>query len=182
MPVLESGTEYEEDGVHDDSLSYASSIDSGFDTEGDGVVSHGGRNVHVAETLGDFLESITRYRTAILWKLVPLSVPVNAPIFTTTRVLDKTNDVFDSKLSIDVINDTNAFRALVNEHLSSTVGSGIFLWIKFVRTKWGLFVTVASLDDNKLFMTKYPPFIDTIIFKVDMKVNNNNDVTMKVQR
>ena len=86
------------------------------------------------------------------------------------------------KLSIDVINDTNALRALVNEYLSSTVGSEMFLWNKFVRVNGGHFVTVTSLDNNKLFITKYPPVTDRIIFNVDMKVNNNNGVTMKLQR
>ena len=81
-----------------------------------------------------------------------------------------------------MINDTNAFRALVNDYLSSTIGSVLILWNKFVRMNGGYFVTVASLDDNELFMTKCPPVTDTIIFQVDMKVNNNNSVTMKLQR
>ena len=88
----------------------------------------------------------------------------------------------DSKLYIDVTDDTNALRALVNEYLSSTIGSEILLWNKFVSTKWELFVTVTSLDNNELFMTKGPHFVDTIMFKIYMKVNNNNDVTMKLQR
>ena len=46
----------------------------------------------------------------------------------------------------------------------------------------GHFVTVTSLDNNELFMTKCLPVTDTIIFKVDMKVNNNNGVTIKLQR
>ena len=86
------------------------------------------------------------------------------------------------KLSIDVINDTNALRALVNEYVSSTVGSEMFLWNKFVRVNGGHFVTVTSLDNNELFITKCPPVTDRIIFNVDMKVNNNNSVTMKLQR
>ena len=87
-----------------------------------------------------------------------------------------------SKLFIDVINDTNALRALVNEYLSSTVGSEMFLWNKYVRVNGGHFVTVTSLDNNKLFMKKCPPVTDRIIFNVDMKVINNNGVTMKLQR
>ena len=88
----------------------------------------------------------------------------------------------DSKLSINMINDTKALQALVNEYLSSKVGSEMFLWNKFVRMNGGYFVTVTSLDNNELFMTKCPPVTNTIIFKVHMKVNNNNDVTMKLQR
>ena len=85
-----------------------------------------------------------------------------------------------SKLSIDVINKANVLRALVNEYLSSTVGSEMFLLNKFVRMTGGHFVTVISLDDNELFMTQYPPVTNTIISNVDMKVNNNNGVSMKV--
>ena len=87
-----------------------------------------------------------------------------------------------SKISIDVINDTNALRALANEYLSSTVGSEMFLWKKIVRVNGGHLVTVTSLDNNELFMTKFPPVTDKIIFNVDMKVNNNNGMTMKLQR
>ena len=83
-----------------------------------------------------------------------------------------------SKLSIDVINDTKALRALVNEYLSSTVDSEIFLLNKFVRVSGGHFVIVTSLDNNELFITKCPPVTNIII----MKVNNNNVVTRKLQR
>ena len=83
---------------------------------------------------------------------------------------------------MDAINDTNALRALVNEYLSSTVGSEMFLWNKFVRMNRGHFVTVTSLDNNELFMTKYPLVTDKIIFQVYMNVNNNIGVTMKLQR
>ena len=86
------------------------------------------------------------------------------------------------KFSINLINDTNALRALVNEYMSSTVGSEMFLWNKFVRVNGGHFVTVTSLNNNELFITKCPPVTDRIIFNVDMKVNNNNSVTMKLQR
>ena len=85
-----------------------------------------------------------------------------------------------SKLYIDVINDTKALLTLVNEYLSSTVDSEMFLLNKFVRVNRGHFVTVTCLDNNKLFMTKCQPVIDRIIFKVDMKVNNNNGMTMKL--
>ena len=78
-----------------------------------------------------------------------------------------------SKLSIDVISDTNALRALVKEHLSSTIGSGMLLYLNFVRTKRRHFVTVSSLE--KLLY-------GIIIFRVDTKVNNDNGVTMKLQR
>ena len=61
-----------------------------------------------------------------------------------------------SKFSIDLINDTNALRARVNEYLPSTVGSEMFLWNKVVRVNGGHFVTVTSLDNNELFMTKCP--------------------------
>ena len=86
------------------------------------------------------------------------------------------------KFSIDVISDTNASRALVKEYLSSTIGSEILLCLNFVRTKRRHFVTVSSLDDNELLMIKHRYFNGRIIFKVDMKVNNNNGVTMKLQR
>ena len=76
----------------------------------------------------------------------------------------------DSKLSIDVINNINALRALVNEYLLSTVGSEMFLLNKFVRMTGGHFVTVIFLDDNDLFMIKYPPVIDTILLNIDMKL------------
>ena len=92
-----------------------------------------------------------------------------------------------SKLSIDVISYTNALQALVKEYLSSTIGNGMLLCLNCVRTKRGHFVTVSSLDDNalddnELFMTKCPYFNVIIIFKVDMKVNNNNGVMMKLQQ
>ena len=69
-----------------------------------------------------------------------------------------------------MINDTNASQALVNEYLSSTVGSEMFLWNKFVRVNGGHFVTVTSLDNNELFITKCPPVTDRIIFNVVMKL------------
>ena len=53
-----------------------------------------------------------------------------------------------------MISDTNALRTLVKEYLSSTIGSGMLLGLNFVRTKQRHFVTVSSLDDNELFMTK----------------------------
>ena len=87
-----------------------------------------------------------------------------------------------SKLSIDVISAIDAFRALVKEYLSSTIGIGMLLCLNLVRTKWRLFVTVSSLDDNELFMTNFRYFNDRIIFKVDMKVNNNNSVTVKLEQ
>ena len=86
------------------------------------------------------------------------------------------------KLSIGAISDTNAFRALVKDNLPSTGGSGLFLWNKFVRTKRRHFITVLSLDDNELFMTKFRYFNYRIIFKVEMKVNNNKSITMKLHR
>ena len=86
------------------------------------------------------------------------------------------------KLSIHAISDTNAFRALIKENLSSTGGSGLFLWNKLVQTKRRHFITVSSLDDNELSMTKCRYFNDRIVFKVDVKVNNNKSVTMKLQR
>ena len=82
-----------------------------------------------------------------------------------------------SKPLIDVIDEAKALRALVNEYLSSTVVSELFLLNKFVWITGGHFVTVISLDDNELIMTKFPPVTNIIIFKVDMKVNNNNGVT-----
>ena len=87
-----------------------------------------------------------------------------------------------SKLSIDAINDTKALRVLVNEYLSTTVGTEIFLLNKFVRVNGEHFVIVTYLDNDELFMTKCPPVTDRIIFEVDIKVNNNNGVTKKLQR
>ena len=75
-----------------------------------------------------------------------------------------------SKLSIDIINDTNAFRALVNEYLSSTGGSGLFLWNKLVQTKRRHFITVSSLNDSELLMTKCRHFKGRIIFNIVMKL------------
>ena len=86
------------------------------------------------------------------------------------------------KRSIDVINEANVLRALVNEYLSSTIGCELFLLNKFVRMAGGHVVTVISLDDNELIITKYPPVTNTIIFKVDMKANNNNGVSIELQR
>ena len=75
-----------------------------------------------------------------------------------------------SKLQIDVINEANALRTLVYEYLSPTVDSEIFLLNKFERMPVGLFVTVISLYDNELLMTKIPAVAGTIILKVDMKL------------
>ena len=83
---------------------------------------------------------------------------------------------------LTVINNTKALWALVTEYLSSTVDSEMFLLNKFVRVTGGHFVTLTSLDNNELFIAKCPPVTDRIIFNVDMKVNNNNSVTMKLQR
>ena len=69
-----------------------------------------------------------------------------------------------------VINEANASGSLVNEYLSPTVDSELFLLNKFVRMPVRLFVTEISSDDNELLMTKSPTVADTIIFKVDMKV------------
>ena len=55
-----------------------------------------------------------------------------------------------SKLSIGVISDAKALRALVKEYLPSTIGSGMLLCLNFVRTKRGHFVTVSSLDYDEL--------------------------------
>ena len=87
-----------------------------------------------------------------------------------------------SKLSIDVISDTNALLTLAKEYLLSTIGSGMLLYLNFVRTNWRYFVTVLSLDDNELFREKGRYFNGRIIFKVDMKVDNNTGVTVKLQR
>ena len=83
---------------------------------------------------------------------------------------------------LTVINNTKALWALVTEYLSSTVDSEMFLWTKFVRVNGGHFVTVTSFVNNELSMATYPPVTVRIIFKVHMKVNNNNGVTMKLQR
>ena len=44
-----------------------------------------------------------------------------------------------SKVSIDVINETNALRALENEYSLYTVGSEMFILNKFVRMTGGKF-------------------------------------------
>ena len=64
-----------------------------------------------------------------------------------------------------MINESNALRALVNEYLSPTVDSELFLLNKFVRMPVRLFVTEISSDDNELLMTKSPAIADTIIIK-----------------
>ena len=69
-----------------------------------------------------------------------------------------------------MINEANASRALVNEYVSPTVDSELFLLNKFVRMSIVPFITVIYLDDNELLMTKSPAVTGTIIFKVDMKV------------
>ena len=69
-----------------------------------------------------------------------------------------------------VINEANALRTLVKEYFSPTVDIELFLLNKFARMPVGSFVTVISLDDNKLLVTKSPAVIDTIIFRVDMKL------------
>ena len=69
-----------------------------------------------------------------------------------------------------MIDEVNALRALVNEYLSLTVDSELFILNKFVRMTVGLFTMVISLDDNELLLMKSPIFTDTIIFKVDVKL------------
>ena len=69
-----------------------------------------------------------------------------------------------------MINESNVLRALLNEQLSPTVDSEIFLLNKFVRMTVELFATVIYLDDNELLMPKSPIVTDTIILKVDMKL------------
>ena len=75
-----------------------------------------------------------------------------------------------SKLWIDLINEANILRALVNDHLSPMVDSELFLLNKFVRMTIEPFTTVISLDDNEILMTKSPTVTDTTIFKVDMNL------------
>ena len=78
-----------------------------------------------------------------------------------------------------MINEAKVLRVLVNEYLSSTAGSELLFLNKFVRMTGGHFVTVISLDDNEIIMTKCPSITIAIFFKVDLKVINNNSVTMK---
>ena len=59
---------------------------------------------------------------------------------------------------------------LINEYLSPTVDSELFLLNKFVRMSVGPFVRAMFLDDNELLMTKSSAVTDTIIFEVDMKL------------
>ena len=51
---------------------------------------------------------------------------------------------------MDVINEANVLPAIVNEYLSPTVDSELFILNKFVRIPVRLFVTVISSDDNEL--------------------------------
>ena len=81
-----------------------------------------------------------------------------------------------------MINEGKVLRTLVNEYISSTTGSELLLLNKFVRMIGGHFFTVICLDDNELIMTKCLPVTDKFRFNSDMKVNNNNGVTMKLQR
>ena len=71
---------------------------------------------------------------------------------------------------IYAINEADALRALVNESLSPTVDSELFLLNKFIGMPVGPFVTVISLDDNELLMMKSSTVTDKIIFIVDMKL------------
>ena len=75
-----------------------------------------------------------------------------------------------SKLYIDVINDTKALRTLVNEYLSSTVDSEMFLFNKFELRFAGPLLIVLSLDNNELVMINGPAITSRIIFNVDMKL------------
>ena len=63
-----------------------------------------------------------------------------------------------SKLSIDVISDTNALRVLVKDYLLSTIRSVMLLCRNFVRTKRRHFVTVSC--KNKLGKCSFKYFDD----------------------
>ena len=76
----------------------------------------------------------------------------------------------DSKLSIEEINKANALRALVNEYLSPTVDSEMFLFNKFELRFAGPLLTVLSLDNNELVMINGPAITSRIIFNVDVKL------------
>ena len=71
---------------------------------------------------------------------------------------------------IYAINEADALRALVNEYLSPTVDSELFLLNKFVRMPAGSFVTVMYLDYNDLLMTNIPAVTYTFIFKIEMNL------------
>ena len=73
-----------------------------------------------------------------------------------------------SKLSIDVIREAKILRALVNEYLSSTTRSELLLLNKFVC--WHL-VTVISLSNDELLMTKYWLITNIILFNIDTKLS-----------
>ena len=75
-----------------------------------------------------------------------------------------------SKLSIDVISEAKLLRALVNEYLPSTIGSELLLLNKCVWTIGRHLVTVTSLGNNELLMTKCQPIANTIIFNTFMKL------------
>ena len=62
----------------------------------------------------------------------------------------------DSKLSIEEISKANALRALVNEQLSHTVDSEMFLFNKFELRFAGPLLTILSLDNNELVMINGP--------------------------
>ena len=60
--------------------------------------------------------------------------------------------------------------ALVNEYLSPTVDSEMFLFNKFELRFAGPLFTVLSLDDNELVIVNGPSITSGIIFNVDMKL------------
>ena len=74
----------------------------------------------------------------------------------------------DYKLSIEEMNKANALRALVNEYLSPTVDSEMFLFNKFELRFAGPLLTVLSLDNNELVMINVPSITSRIVFNVDM--------------
>ena len=61
------------------------------------------------------------------------------------------------------------------------IGSELLILNICVRMIGGHFVTVIPLGDIELLIIKLPPITHKFIFNINIKVNNNNGVTMKFQ-
>ena len=61
-------------------------------------------------------------------------------------------------------------------------GSELLLLNNIVRSIGRHFGVVASLGNNELLIIKNRPIADTILLNIDMTINNNSGVRMKLQR
>ena len=68
-----------------------------------------------------------------------------------------------------MISEAKVLWALVNEYLSSTAGSEVLLYNKFVRTIGRHLLTFTSLGSNELLKKKYRSITNTIVFNIDTK-------------